>query len=130
VGFQKLADNIVVLLLPEEPQLNREIKNLNEAVSGGDRHSAQLGRGNCHVIISFSGVEIVNSASLSSLIILRDLLNKHNRRLILCSVSFPTRCIFKVVGLEGLFEFSEDKATALASLESGNAPADSSAPRQ
>jgi len=119
VGFNKLTCNIVLLVLPEEPQLNKEIQNLNEAVVGGE---------DCHVIISFSGVEVVNSASLSSLIILRDLLNKNARRLILCSVSFPTRCIFKVVGIERLFEFSEDKATALATLESGNAPANPAAP--
>lgn len=120
MSYNRLACNIVLLVLSEEPQLNQDIKNLNEAVDGGE---------DCHVIVSFSGVEIVNSASLSSLIILRDLLNKKNKRLILCSVSFPTRCIFKVVGLEELFEFSEDKATALAALEAappGKTQADAS----
>jgi len=106
--MHNLSENIVLVVLPEEPELNQELKNFNEAVSKGTDYD---------VIISFSRVEIVTSSSLSTLIALRGLLREHQHRLILCSVSFPTRCIFKVVGLEELFEFSDDKLAALEKLE-------------
>jgi len=47
-------------------------------------------------------------------------LQKRSRRLILSDVALPTKCIFKVVGLEQLFEFSDNKDTALAELENAS----------
>ena len=38
-------------------------------------------------------------------------------RLIFCSVAAATRGIFTVTGLDGIFEFADDKFVALASLQ-------------
>ena len=69
------------------------------------------------MIVDFSNAEIITSVSLSNLLILRGLLREHGRTLIFCGVSVPTKCIFMVAGLDGVFEFTDDKYAALAAMQ-------------
>jgi len=106
--MQKLSGDIALVTLPEEPQISEKLKQIIDTVAEDDV---------CHVVLDFSHVEILTSSSLSNLIVLRDLLRKSDRRLIFCSVSTPAKCIFRVVGLEKLFQFCNDKMMALEELE-------------
>lgn len=65
------------------------------------------------VILDFSGVDIVTSSGIAKLIALRNLLSERRRSLVLCGASEPVKCIFSVCGLDRLFEFADDKTTAI-----------------
>ena len=109
MGIQNLSEDVLVVELPsKEPDIANELKTVNETVS--NKHD-------CDVIIDFSGVEIITSSSISNLLILRNLLSEHERRLILCNVAVVTKCIFTVAGLNDIFEFVNDQPTALAAVQ-------------
>jgi anti-anti-sigma factor len=109
MGIQSLSEDVLVVELPsKEPDIADELKTVNETVS--KKHD-------CDVIIDFSGVEIITSSSLSNLLILRNLLSDHERRLVLCNLAVVTKCIFTVAGLNDVFEFVNDQPTALAAVQ-------------
>jgi len=90
VELQNLSEGIVLAILSEEPSITSELTTVAEAANSGQA---------CDVIIDFSTVDVITSASIGKLIELRDVLQKRSRRLILSDVALPTKCIFKVVGL-------------------------------
>jgi anti-anti-sigma regulatory factor len=67
--------------------------------------------------MDFSLVELITSVSISNLLILKDMLNRKGKRLILTNVSFITKCVFTVTGVEDVFEFCDDKDQALCLLK-------------
>ena len=105
--MQMLSDNIGLVVLTGEPKLGDQIKAVTEGLD-----AKQL----CHVILDFSHVDILTSASISNLIVLRDSLRRLGQRLVLCNAAPATKCIFKVVGLEGLFAFCLDCTAAVQVL--------------
>jgi len=108
MGIQNWSQDIVLVDLPAEPQIGDELKTVTEIVRD---------RGDCDVIVDFSRVNIVTSSSLSKLLKLRKLLAGCGHRLVFCDVAPPTKGIFTVTGLEGIFELVDDKFIALASLQ-------------
>ncbi len=108
MGIQNLSEDVLVVELPsKEPKIANELKAINETVSN---------KRDCDVIIDFSGVEIITSSSISNLLILRNLMFEHGRRLILCNIAVVTTCIFTVAGLNEIFDFADDQSTALAAV--------------
>ena len=102
-------ENLIVVDLPcRESQIANELKAVNEAVGANPA---------CDVIINFAKVEIVTSANLSNLLILRSLLAERGHRLLLCNVSVITKCVFRVAGLDEAFEFAENMPIAVAALQ-------------
>ncbi|NQV32094.1 MAG: STAS domain-containing protein [Phycisphaeraceae bacterium] len=108
MGIQNWSEDILLVDLPQEPEMGDELKTVI---------SEFRDRGNCDVVIDFSHVDIVTSSSLSKLLKLRKLLGDCGHRLVFCSVAAATKGIFTVTGLEGVFEMSDDKFVALASLQ-------------
>jgi anti-anti-sigma factor len=108
MGIQDWSEDVVLVDLPEEPQMGDELKTVTEIIRD---------RGNCDVVIDFSNVDIITSSSLSKLLKLRKLLADCSHRLVFCNVAPATRGIFTVTGLDGVFEFADDKFVALASLQ-------------
>lgn len=98
---------IVVELPPKEFQIAEELRQVNEIIGENP---------GCDVIIDFLSVEAITSSSLSNLLILRALLAEEGNRLVLCNVSFITKCVFNVAGLVELFEFAADKPAATAAV--------------
>jgi anti-anti-sigma factor len=111
MGIQNWSEDIVLVDLPQEPDMGEELKNVTEIVRD---------RGDCEVVIDFSKVDIVTSSSLSKLLKLRKMLADCGHRLIFCNVAAATRGIFTVTGLDGIFELADDKFVALASLQMVN----------
>ena len=108
MGIQSLSENVLGVELPsKEPDIADELKAVNETVNN---------RPDCDVIIDFSAVEVMTSSSISNLLILRNLMAEHGRRLILCNVAVVTKCIFTVAGLNSIFEFANDQPAALAAV--------------
>ncbi|OHB61232.1 MAG: hypothetical protein A2167_05375 [Planctomycetes bacterium RBG_13_46_10] len=108
MGIQNWSEDIILVDLPAEPEMGDELKTVIEVVRD---------RGDCDVVIDFGSVDIVTSSSLSKLLKLRKLLGDCSHRLILCSVAAATKGIFTVTGLDGIFELTDDKFVALASLQ-------------
>ncbi len=108
MGIQNWSDDIILVDLPQEPEMADELKTVIEMVRD---------RGNCDVVIDFSSVDIVTSSSLSKLLKLRKLLADCAHRLVFCNVAAATKGIFTVTGLDGVFELVDDKFVALASLQ-------------
>ncbi len=108
MAIESLSKGLVVTLPVQSEVIVRELKNVNQMVSHGD---------GCDVVVDFSNVEILHSSSISNLMILRELLYERGCQLILCSVSPSIMSVFTVAGLEKLFEFVDDKQTALAATE-------------
>ena len=108
MGIQDWSEDIVLVDLPQEPEMGDELKAVIEIVRD---------RGDCEVVIDFSSVDIITSSSISKLLKLRKLLTDCGHRLVFCSVAAATRGIFTVTGLDGIFEFADDKFVALAGLQ-------------
>lgn len=109
MGFQNWSDDVILVDLPREPRMRSELKTLVEICRD---------RGDCDVVMDFSSVDIMTSTSISGLLRLRKLLTDCNHRLIFCNIPAATRGVFSVVGLDEVFEFTEDKFAALATLQS------------
>jgi anti-anti-sigma factor len=114
MGIQNFSKNILFVDLPSKAlQIENELKNLNETVST---------RSDCDVVIDFFRVEIITSSSISNLMILRKLMQEHERQLILCNVAVMTKYIFTVAGLDKIFDFVDDHFAAMAAMEGAEQP--------
>jgi anti-anti-sigma factor len=111
MGIQNWSEEIVLVDLPQEPQMSDELKTVTEIVRD---------RGDCDVVVDFSTVDIVTSSSISALLKLRKLLSDCGHRLVFCNVAAATKGIFTVTGLDGIFEMVDDKFVALAGLQIAN----------
>jgi len=108
MAIQDFSEDVLFVDLPaKEPQISKELESLNEIVAD---------KGDCDVIVDFFRVEIITSSSLSNLLILHNLLHEHGRQLILCNVAIVTKYIFTVAGLDEVFEFVDDRFTAVAAV--------------
>ena len=101
-------------LLPGEPQLRSELALLRNRIA--DANDVSL-------ILDLSRVEIISSPSLGIVLALHRLLSQRGRDLILCRTRLATKCIFRIAGLEGVFDFADDKFAALTAL--GQSPGSS-----
>ena len=105
MGIKKISDDVLLVELPSKsPKIANELKAVNEAASK---------EGKCDIIIDFSRVEIINSSNISNLLILHNLQVGIGRRLVLCNLATVTKCIFVVAGLNEVFEFAENRSSAL-----------------
>ena len=108
MGIQDWSEDIILVDLPQEPEMGDELKTVTGTVRD---------RGDCDVVIDFSNIDIIASSSLSKLLKLRKLLGDCGHRLVFCGVAPATKGIFTVTGLDGIFEMADDKFVALASLQ-------------
>jgi len=108
MGIQKWSENIMVVDLPQEPQMVDELKSVISIVRDTS---------DCDVVVDFSVVDIITSSSLSALLRLHKLLTDSGHKLVLCCVPKATKNVFTITGIDELFSFTDDKFTALASLQ-------------
>jgi anti-anti-sigma factor len=107
MGIQDWSEDTILVDLSREPEMGNELIAAKKMARN---------RGDCDVVIDFSGVDIVTSSSLSKLLKLRKMLYDSGHKLVLCSVSSATKGIFMITGVDGHFEFANDKSEVLASL--------------
>lgn len=110
MGIQHLSERVLLITLPVEPQSG------NEAEMAMRSAGAKPG---CDVIVDFSLVEIMSSATLCSLLMLERRLSMTGRELVLCSVPPKIAGVFTRVGLHRLFRFADDEFAALQMLDHG-----------
>jgi len=99
-----LSENIILVEISREPATVKELETL--AKTAFEKN----------IIISFSNVDIVKAETLSELLKLKNLLESRNKRLILCDMGPATESIFKVTGLNVVFEFADDIRVLMTTL--------------
>ena len=103
--INKTSDNVIYLDLPRGSfHIRNEFEALNQITSE---------KGDCDIILDLAKVEILNSINISNLLILRKLIEDHDRKLILCNVAYLTKQIFEISGLTEMFNFANSKDEAL-----------------
>jgi anti-anti-sigma regulatory factor len=102
-----LESDVLLASLPGEPQLRPELVLLQKRMAR-EPH--------LHLILDMARVEIITSPSLGRLLLLRRFLAERQRRLLLCNPRLATRCIFRVAGLDGFFEYVRDQTEALKAV--------------
>lgn len=109
------SESIVVADLGDEPAFSEELtgvlSDIERGTAGDDGASAP------DVVIDLGQVTYLNSSNIAHLLRLRKHLMEHGGRLRISSVQEQVWSVMLVTGLDKVFEFTADKATALASLQ-------------
>lgn len=111
MAIQNWSDDITVAELADDPQFTDELTTLTESLEKSPRH----------VVLNFSAVGFINSSNVAKLLRLRKTAMQQQRRLVLCEVNNQVWGIFMVTGLDKIFDFTNNIATALASVQLGEA---------
>ena len=110
--LQDWSEATLIAEMTDEPMFSEDFDALMSRLDGA-------GDALPDVIMNLLGVSKLNSSNLSQLLRLRKKLLSHDRRLRICSVDDSVWSVFLVTGLQQLFEFTDDVATSLASLQIG-----------
>lgn len=107
--IQQWSDNIVVVDLQDDPQFSDDLNAVVEQIET---------RTDVDVVLDFKDVTFLNSSNIAKLLKLRKLVVISNERQIkLCGISTSVWGVFLVTGLDKIFEFADNVATALAGLQ-------------
>jgi len=109
MGIQKWSEEITVVELFDSPQFADDVSALMD----------QLDDAPSDVVLNFAGVGFINSSDVSKLLRLRKKMLGLRRRLLLCDVTSPVFGVIKTTGLDRMFDFAGDVATALATVQLG-----------
>ena len=107
MGIQEWSDDILVVELADDPQLSDDL------AAAGARLETKPG----DVVLNFAAVGFINSSNIAKLLRLRKTIVSAKRRLVLCDVNTHVWGVFMVTGLDRIFEFTRDIATALATVQ-------------
>ena len=110
MSIQKWSDEITVVELADDPQFTDELSALTD----------QLEADATDVVLNFAAVSFINSSNVAKLLRLRKEMITNQKRLIFCDVNTHVWGVFLVTGLEKIFAFTNDIATALATLQMAN----------
>ena len=108
MGIRNFNEDVLLVVLPPEPQMTGELQALNESIFENSEFD---------VIIDLSRVELIGSASISNMLLLNDRLVRCGHKLVFCGLRFTAKCLFATLELDRLFQFAEDRFEALATLE-------------
>lgn len=105
------SDEILISNLADEPDLSDELSEIHARLEGLEATQTP------DVVLNLSAVTHLNSSNIAQLLRLRTVLQQRERRLALCSVANPVWSTMLLTGLDKVFDFAPDPATALASLQ-------------
>jgi len=105
--IQNWSDEIIVAEMADDPQFADEMAALAEMLAGKG----------ANVVLNLGTVSYINSSSISRLLRLRKQMLASGKRLIICGANDQVAGVFVVTGLDKIFEFTNDVATALAKLQ-------------
>jgi anti-anti-sigma factor len=107
--IQNWSDSILVVDLADDPQCTDDLNSILESIES---------RPKVDVVLNFGGVTFLNSSNIAKLLKIRKILvTNHHRKLKLCGISTHVWGVFLVTGLDKIFEFADDVASGLASLQ-------------
>ncbi len=103
------SDNIILVELQDDPQFSDDLNAVHDLVAK---------RNGSHVILDLAGVTFLNSSNIAKLLRLRKLMHTTAPgKLRLCGITTGVWGVFLVTGLDKIFEFCNDVASGLASVQ-------------
>jgi stage II sporulation protein AA (anti-sigma F factor antagonist) len=108
VAIESWSDNILVVELQDDPAFTDDLNALTEEVSA---------RTDVDVVLNFANVNYLNSSNIAKLLKLRKKIVGNKRRLVLCEINTTVWGLVLVTGLDKVFEFADNVATGLASVQ-------------
>ncbi|HMN96964.1 MAG TPA: STAS domain-containing protein [Phycisphaerales bacterium] len=105
------SDEIAIAELSDEPAFSEDVAALMRRFEGDGRPA--------DVVLDLRAVTYLNSSNIAQLLRLRKKVTSAGRRMRICAVPDSVWGVMMVTGLEKIFEFTDDVATALASLQLG-----------
>jgi anti-anti-sigma factor len=107
--IEKWSDQVNVVRLLEDPQFTDDLQSLED----------QIEKTAGSTVLDFSQVGYINSSNIARLLRLRKRVISADLKLILCGIATQLWGTFLSTGLDKVFEFSDNVATALATLQMG-----------
>ena len=107
--IERWSEEIWIVRLQNEPAFSDELHPLLQRIGRDDSPPA--------LVIDLSEVTRINSSNLSQLLRLRKATTDHNIELRLTSPTNAVWSVFLMTGLDKVFAFTQDTATALAELQ-------------
>ncbi len=107
------SDQILISELSDEPDLSDELTSVYQRVASAPADKTPS------VVLNFSAVTYLNSSNIAQLLRLRKRLTECDRKLMICSVGDPVWSTMLLTGLDKVFHFAPDPATAIASIQIG-----------
>jgi len=108
VSIEHWSDSILVVEPQDDPAFTDDLTALTDQLDS---------KGNVDVVLSFSAVNYLNSSNIAKLLKLRKKLITSKRRLVLCGIDTSIWGLFLVTGLDKVFEFADDVANGLATVQ-------------
>lgn len=106
MAIERWSDEVVVVRLADDPQFTDDLASLE---GEADRPP--------HAVLDFSAVRFINSSNLARLLRVRKNQMSRSGKLVLCGINNTIWSTFLVTGLDQVFDFGEDVATALARIQ-------------
>ena len=104
------SDEITIAELADEPAFSEDMASLMQKLDANEDSIPDM-------IVNLSSVTYLNSSNIAQLLRLRKRLGAGGGKLRVCSVGSQVWGVILVTGLDKLFEFYDDLATAIASLQ-------------
>ena len=109
MSVKNWSENIILGQLQDDPLFSEDMNQIQELVEKHTDH---------HVVLDMAGINHLNSSNISKLLKLRSALNKSpTARLRLCGISTSVWGVFLVTGLDKFFDFCDDVAGGLTSVQ-------------
>ena len=107
--IQNWSDDVLLVELADDPQFTDDLEVLLKSV---EEHP------DVDVVLTFQGVNFLNSSNIAKLLKLRKMLTVTRRRkLKLCAVNTHVWGVFLVTGLDKIFDVYDDVASGMLSLQ-------------
>ncbi len=106
MSIDRWSEDVILVDLPEELEKHDELQTVIAMLREGCA---------CDVVVDFSHVQMVSGAWLARLRRIQRLVKEGGHKLTLCGIAPTLRGFFTIARLDDLFEFAEDRFTALTS---------------
>ncbi len=112
MSLQNWSESIIVAELQDDPQFTDDLDSLLAMIS--EQPESDL-------VLDFKGVNYLNSSNIAKLLRVRKhVIINNGRKLRLSAVNTHVWGVFLVTGLDKVFEFADDLAMGLASVQLEN----------
>lgn len=108
MSIEHWSEDILVVELQDDPAFSDDVTALVDEVEANHELDA---------VLNFAAVKYINSSNIAKLLKLRKKLVHHQRRLVLCGIQTNVWGLFLVTGLDKVFEFADDVANGLATVQ-------------
>ncbi len=108
MSIERWSDSILVVELQDDPAFTDDLSSLLDQVDNDSE---------VDVVLDLGGVSYLNSSNIAKLLKLRKRLLNSKRRLVLCGIDTNVWGLFLVTGLDKVFEFTDNVANGLATVQ-------------